>query len=143
MCFVFTIVAISVGLYYLVLPIFKAFCSCCMCCCEEPRIVPIGESLAKLSYSKSMLSTLNGDCSICLSEFKDKETISSLHCNIRHLFHTDCIRTWLLSNPVCPLCKATFNAAEQKKCNKSFYRRLKVLMNKEAFDIEASQTLLS
>ncbi|CAF0793991.1 unnamed protein product [Rotaria sordida] len=42
-------------------------------------------------------------CPICLNEFDDQETINKLHCT--HLFHLQCISTWLSENDSCPTCR--------------------------------------
>ncbi|KAF5198096.1 Ring-h2 finger protein atl57 [Thalictrum thalictroides] len=45
------------------------------------------------------------DCSVCLSQFEEKESVTVIpYCG--HLFHTECIDTWLLSNVSCPLCRS-------------------------------------
>ncbi|MCD7448006.1 hypothetical protein HAX54_036826 [Datura stramonium] len=45
------------------------------------------------------------DCSVCLSEFQEDETLRILpKCN--HAFHTPCIDTWLRSHTNCPMCRA-------------------------------------
>ncbi|CAH9128233.1 unnamed protein product [Cuscuta epithymum] len=45
------------------------------------------------------------DCSVCLSEFREDETLRLLpKCN--HAFHIRCIDTWLRSHTNCPLCRA-------------------------------------
>ncbi|KAK7252488.1 hypothetical protein RIF29_36461 [Crotalaria pallida] len=53
------------------------------------------------------------DCSVCLSEFQDGESLRLLP-KCSHAFHIPCIDTWLKSHSTCPLCRAsifTFNAA--------------------------------
>ncbi|XP_027912002.1 RING-H2 finger protein ATL52-like [Vigna unguiculata] len=53
------------------------------------------------------------DCSVCLSEFEDNESVRLLP-KCSHAFHLPCIDTWLKSHSTCPLCRAsifTFNAA--------------------------------
>lgn len=42
-------------------------------------------------------------CSICLSNFEEGEKIKILCCN--HIFHSECIDSWLVFNRKCPLCK--------------------------------------
>ena len=42
-------------------------------------------------------------CPICITEFEDKETVKNLPCN--HIFHENCIDTWLVQNSHCPICK--------------------------------------
>lgn len=45
------------------------------------------------------------DCSVCLNEFQDGETLRLLpKCN--HAFHIPCIDTWLASHTNCPNCRA-------------------------------------
>ena len=36
------------------------------------------------------------ECAICMERFKEVELISPLPCHVNHLFHTACIRPWLL-----------------------------------------------
>ncbi|KAG1362045.1 E3 ubiquitin-protein ligase [Cocos nucifera] len=53
------------------------------------------------------------DCSVCLSEFREEESLRLLpKCN--HAFHVQCIDTWLKSHSNCPLCRAnivSFNSS--------------------------------
>ncbi|KAM3144510.1 hypothetical protein pb186bvf_003379 [Paramecium bursaria] len=42
-------------------------------------------------------------CSVCLFEFKADEKCRELQC--KHLYHSKCIKEWLLENKCCPLCK--------------------------------------
>lgn len=46
-------------------------------------------------------------CPICITEFEDGEEVKNLPCN--HLFHGNCIDTWLVQNSHCPICKADLN----------------------------------
>lgn len=43
-------------------------------------------------------------CCICLDAFSKGEVVMFLSCN--HRFHNQCLRPWLQSKPICPLCKA-------------------------------------
>ncbi|XVF53070.1 hypothetical protein PTKIN_Ptkin05aG0070000 [Pterospermum kingtungense] len=43
-------------------------------------------------------------CSICLSEYKAKETIRTTP-DCSHYFHADCIDEWLKRNAACPVCR--------------------------------------
>ncbi|XP_022729082.1 RING-H2 finger protein ATL57-like [Durio zibethinus] len=46
------------------------------------------------------------DCAICLSEFEEKEYIKTIpYC--KHVFHVECIDTWLASRGSCPVCRGT------------------------------------
>ncbi|KAM0047257.1 putative transcription factor C2H2 family [Helianthus debilis subsp. tardiflorus] len=43
-------------------------------------------------------------CCICLCEYEKKEKMGRLECG--HRFHAECIRRWLLSKNVCPMCRS-------------------------------------
>ena len=45
----------------------------------------------------------NNECVVCLSSFEVGDSITTLPCV--HIFHTDCIKSWLESNNSCPICK--------------------------------------
>lgn len=46
------------------------------------------------------------DCVICLCEFEDGETVKMIpYC--RHVFHPECVDTWLASHVSCPLCRSS------------------------------------
>ncbi|OAY62752.1 E3 ubiquitin-protein ligase [Ananas comosus] len=45
------------------------------------------------------------DCSVCLSEFREGESLRLLP-KCSHAFHLHCIDTWLKSHSNCPLCRA-------------------------------------
>jgi hypothetical protein len=45
------------------------------------------------------------ECSICFEEFKD--VYFSTHCH--HLFHRECITTWLHKKKNCPVCRHSFH----------------------------------
>ena len=47
-------------------------------------------------------------CSICLSEFADSDSQKFLSCF--HVFHSQCINTWLIQNPRCPICRVSAQA---------------------------------
>ncbi|KAE8037552.1 hypothetical protein FH972_010133 [Carpinus fangiana] len=63
-------------------------------------------ALPVYSYCGDSNSKYQIDCSICLSEFEEKELVKVIpFC--KHVFHPDCIDTWLSSNVTCPVCRAT------------------------------------
>ena len=62
-------------------------------------------SISVFSYSKSEGLVDGTDCSICLGEFAEGETLRLLP-KCSHAFHLPCIDTWLRSHVNCPLCRA-------------------------------------
>ncbi|KAH1065833.1 hypothetical protein J1N35_030820 [Gossypium stocksii] len=50
-------------------------------------------------------------CSICLEDFTPGEIAHSLpHCH--HMFHTSCIKQWLMQHKSCPLCRRKFRSSK-------------------------------
>ncbi|KAG9138515.1 hypothetical protein Leryth_012791 [Lithospermum erythrorhizon] len=63
------------------------------------------DSISVISY-KSGEGLVDGtDCSVCLSEFEDDESLRLLP-KCSHAFHIHCIDTWLRAHKNCPLCRA-------------------------------------
>ncbi|ESQ55626.1 hypothetical protein EUTSA_v10025810mg [Eutrema salsugineum] len=59
----------------------------------------------KLKKHQNGLKINGTDCSICLGEFNEDESLRLLpRCN--HIFHVVCIDRWLKSHSNCPLCRA-------------------------------------
>lgn len=45
------------------------------------------------------------ECSICLTEFtKERQYLAIKRCN--HIFHEDCLKSWLKYSKICPLDRA-------------------------------------
>ncbi|KAJ0247325.1 RING/U-box superfamily protein [Hirschfeldia incana] len=62
-------------------------------------------SIKVCKYSKKDGVVEGTDCSVCLSEFEEEETLRLLP-KCRHAFHVPCIDTWLRSHTNCPVCRA-------------------------------------
>ncbi|CAF0825560.1 unnamed protein product [Adineta steineri] len=61
------------------------------------------EHMPTMTYRKS--KTKDDKCAICLSEYKNDETVKRLRCE--HLFHAECIDPWLKTSSQCPICRGT------------------------------------
>lgn len=48
------------------------------------------------------------DCAVCLENFKAGDKCRLLP-NCRHSFHAQCIDSWLLKTPMCPICRTCAN----------------------------------
>lgn len=78
----------------------------------EPVVVVMGldgqiiESYPKtvLGESRRLPKPNNGPCSICLSDYRPKDTIRCIP-DCHHCFHSDCIDEWLRMSATCPLCR--------------------------------------
>ncbi|KAF2315490.1 hypothetical protein GH714_039932 [Hevea brasiliensis] len=67
---------------------------------------PTIESYPKivLGESRRLPKPEDNICSICLSEYKPKETLKTIP-ECQHCFHVDCIDEWLRLNATCPICR--------------------------------------
>ncbi|XP_021833387.1 RING-H2 finger protein ATL52-like [Prunus avium] len=63
------------------------------------------DSITVCKYKKDEGLIEGTDCSVCLSEFKEDESLRLLP-KCSHAFHIPCIDTWLRSHKNCPLCRA-------------------------------------
>ncbi|XP_028782493.1 RING-H2 finger protein ATL52-like [Neltuma alba] len=73
-------------------------------------------SITVRKYKKGDGLVEGTDCSVCLSEFQDCESLRLLpKCN--HAFHLPCIDTWLRSHSSCPLCRS--NIVISNTCSSS------------------------
>ncbi|KAE8659263.1 putative DNA binding protein [Hibiscus syriacus] len=62
-------------------------------------------SITVCKYKKDEGLIEGTECSVCLNEFQEDETVRLLpKCN--HAFHISCIDTWLRAHTNCPLCRA-------------------------------------
>lgn len=62
------------------------------------------QSLPVFAYSLDAKQQL--DCAICLSEFEEGEPVKIIpYC--KHVFHQECVDTWLFSHLTCPICRCT------------------------------------
>nr|GMC57209.1 RING-H2 finger protein ATL54-like [Ipomoea batatas] len=76
------------------------------------------ESISVFKYKRAEGLTEGTDCSVCLTEFQEDESLRLLP-KCSHAFHVPCIDTWLRSHKNCPLCRApiiseTANVVEQE-----------------------------
>ncbi|KAL1364909.1 uncharacterized protein [Arachis hypogaea] len=63
------------------------------------------EAITVLKYKKGEGLVEGTECSVCLSDFEEDDTLRLLpKCN--HAFHLPCIDTWLASHTNCPMCRA-------------------------------------
>ena len=60
------------------------------------------KKIPKIIYYSYKFKNDDNKCVVCQYEFKNGEEVTKLNCG--HLFHSDCVYTWLSKNKVCPMC---------------------------------------
>ena len=60
------------------------------------------KKIPRFIYQKHIHKNIDNKCVVCQYEFKNGDNITKLNCG--HVFHTDCVDTWLSKNKVCPMC---------------------------------------
>lgn len=68
----------------------------------EPSVI---SAITVCKYKKGEGLIDGTECSVCLSEFEEDETLRLLP-KCSHAFHVPCIDTWLRSHTNCPMCRA-------------------------------------
>ncbi|XP_040376745.1 E3 ubiquitin-protein ligase Os04g0590900 [Oryza brachyantha] len=79
---------------------------------QEPWNVSLSDGMDETLINKIMVCKYkrgdgfvdSTDCSVCLGEFRDGESLRLLP-KCSHAFHVPCIDTWLKSHSNCPLCR--------------------------------------
>ncbi|MED6206013.1 hypothetical protein PIB30_023082 [Stylosanthes scabra] len=84
--------------------------------CSEPTKKK--SALVTVPYSssgnrKKHLQEQEEECAICLEELREGETVKMIpHC--KHVFHPNCIDTWLLTHVTCPVCRCSKVCEEEE-----------------------------
>ncbi|KAL2630087.1 hypothetical protein R1flu_014773 [Riccia fluitans] len=74
---------------------------------KRAKLLKIRESLIVRSYIKSTTFDHHRECTVCLSEFCDMETVYELP-QCKHTFHKPCLNQWLQHRrTTCPLCRSS------------------------------------
>lgn len=56
-------------------------------------------------------------CAICFGPIEHGDRVGALPCH--HLFHAECLKTWLVRRQVCPLCQSTDVVERKQHCHGS------------------------
>jgi hypothetical protein len=66
------------------------------------------ERLPCFDYKAAEKGSSSVDCAVCLDNFKMGDKCRLLP-NCGHSFHVQCIDSWLLQTPICPICRTIAN----------------------------------
>lgn len=71
---------------------------------EDLKMLPCFDYMA----NKEKGSSSPMDCAVCLENFKAGDKCRLLP-NCGHSFHAQCVDSWLLKTPICPICRTSAN----------------------------------
>ena len=72
--------------------------------------VDYADMLNRSASASSIPGAVGQQCSICLDNICEENTVIKLDCN--HIFHGQCISQWLSENSSCPLCRSAPDQTE-------------------------------
>lgn len=72
-------------------------------------------SVAQLQLQSSPPEAEPGTCGMCLCTFQPQDLVIQIPCNERHVFHENCISTWLQKSQECPICQTNVVEAFKKE----------------------------
>jgi len=119
---------ISIRLFYysamFIVMVLYAFLIISLKCCKggdkatathsniAPKLFLINKFVSH-SYSAYNLTEkkLPENCEICIENFKSypEKLIGEVPCSQKHIFHVDCLNSWLKRQATCPICKEIIN----------------------------------
>nr|KYP60481.1 E3 ubiquitin-protein ligase RNF181 family [Cajanus cajan] len=67
------------------------------------KMIPASNEAIQTLLKKSMVMIGSEGCPICLEELDANAECYTMPCH--HVFHLQCIVTWLQTSHVCPLCR--------------------------------------
>ena len=94
----------------------------------------IEEIIPAIPYTGEKFRQESGECSVCLSEFREGKSVRKLKCN--HIFHKGCVDKWLQQYyATCPLCRS-------KILPDNFVANYKILQNQRQYSYGREETFL-
>lgn len=70
--------------------------------------------MKEFKVTKYVKKNEEGDlCTICYCNFEEGEEALELPC--KHIYHPECIKTWLDKNDKCPVCKQCVRKASMRR----------------------------
>ncbi|KAE8781643.1 RING-H2 finger protein ATL28 [Hordeum vulgare] len=80
-------------------------------CGLEPLVIA---AIPIMKYSEELYSKDDAQCSICLSEYTEKELLRIIP-TCRHNFHRSCLDLWLQKQTTCPICRVSLKELPSRK----------------------------
>lgn len=73
---------------------------------HETLVTQSTTTLTADQLSAKMLETVNARCNVCFEDICENDNQTFLLINAcQHVFHKDCVLSWLVQHLTCPLCR--------------------------------------
>ena len=63
-------------------------------------------------FSGETILDIGSVCCICLEDFEAADQVVQLPCNQLHIFHVECLKSWVYKNENCPMCREPIHGLE-------------------------------
>ena len=90
---------------------------------QEENLQKILRNLSRVKFSEGAFGQLGpeNECIICMQQYANNDLITTLSCNQKHFFHTNCIEKWIqnrnvidLEGPKCPICRTAIKVEDRQ-----------------------------
>lgn len=71
---------------------------------QQNQIRQLETELPTINYN-SIEYPINDSCAICIEDFNNDDIVRKFGCS--HIYHSECVDTWVIENNTCPICKIT------------------------------------
>ncbi|CAL0305578.1 unnamed protein product [Lupinus luteus] len=79
----------------------------------DPEIIETFPTFIYSTVKSLKIGMTTLECAVCINEFQDDETLRLIPvCN--HVFHPECIDSWLAHHSTCPVCRANLSSTNNK-----------------------------
>lgn len=80
------------------------------------RAKKLNEALKPVTFKEYAESEkqISDTCYICIDDFKENDLVIKLPCSSSHVFHEECIKTWIKKKTICPLCRSELLPPEEE-----------------------------
>ena len=79
---------------------------------DQLASVNVLRSLQQVRFNALNQADPDEECVICYIEYKEEDVVTQLKCNEKHIFHSECIGTWIREGKnTCPICRAPISEA--------------------------------
>ncbi|XP_055388745.1 E3 ubiquitin-protein ligase RNF181-like [Condylostylus longicornis] len=82
---------------------------------RQPSGQPLAQPSASVVGNQLQSPSTGVTCPICFCQFEPKDEVIQMPCDWRHVFHNECLGSWLDQSQACPVCRSNVVESLKKK----------------------------